>query len=109
MAFSATVCPTHLPQVVSDLSAPTELFFDPKLHDFPMRPGWKEGWVGTGCHTVMVSWCHGLMFDGFQTSNFHQSHQNLPQSKEKLEQSEQKYFREYCQQMLEVEGIRWVW
>jgi len=55
---------------VNDLSAPSELFFDESVHDFPQRPQWKEGW-----------------------------------SKERLEQSEQKYFREYCQAKLQLEGI----
>ena len=33
-------------QKVDDLSAPSEMFFDPSVHDFPQRPEWKEGWVG---------------------------------------------------------------
>jgi len=57
-------------QRVDDLSAPSELFFDESVHDFPQRPQWKDGW-----------------------------------SKERLEQSEQKYFREYCQAKLQLDGI----
>ena len=33
-------------QRVDDLSAPSEMFFDQSVHDFPQRPEWKEVWVG---------------------------------------------------------------